>query len=264
MNDDTRLRHGLMPCEDLQAAGPLGTAAAGGSPRRPEDRAGDRKGNRGLCRARPRHQQLPAPDRLSVRRRLSRGRFLFADHPARRGRFRDRLHQRGGDRTRHCRALDLPRQDPDPEGPPPAPDRDRGLPRGFQCRLFSRPGRGRNRHPARSDRPRDRGVACGDRLLAAARSQRPRRDPVRYRRRLDRAGPDRARSGRKKSGTAHQSLDVDSARRRHAGGTFWRPRRDEGVLRADGRGSGRPYRAVRRRAWPATSTACTCSAPRAR
>src|SRR5437764_875408 len=32
MNDDTRLRHGLMPCEDLQAAGPAGAAAAGGQP----------------------------------------------------------------------------------------------------------------------------------------------------------------------------------------------------------------------------------------
>jgi exopolyphosphatase / guanosine-5'-triphosphate,3'-diphosphate pyrophosphatase len=32
MNDDTRLRHGLMPCEDLQASGPLGTAAAGRQP----------------------------------------------------------------------------------------------------------------------------------------------------------------------------------------------------------------------------------------
>ena len=31
MNDDTRLRHGL-PCEDLQAAGPAGAAAAGGPP----------------------------------------------------------------------------------------------------------------------------------------------------------------------------------------------------------------------------------------
>jgi exopolyphosphatase/guanosine-5'-triphosphate,3'-diphosphate pyrophosphatase len=34
MNDDTRLRHGLMPCEDLQAAGPAGAAAAGGQPAR--------------------------------------------------------------------------------------------------------------------------------------------------------------------------------------------------------------------------------------
>jgi len=32
MNDDTRLRHGLMPCEDLQAAGPAGAAAACGQP----------------------------------------------------------------------------------------------------------------------------------------------------------------------------------------------------------------------------------------
>jgi len=32
MNDDTRLRHGLMPCEDLQAAAPPGSAAAGGQP----------------------------------------------------------------------------------------------------------------------------------------------------------------------------------------------------------------------------------------
>jgi exopolyphosphatase / guanosine-5'-triphosphate,3'-diphosphate pyrophosphatase len=32
MNDDTRLRLGLMPCEDLQAAAPAGAAAAGGQP----------------------------------------------------------------------------------------------------------------------------------------------------------------------------------------------------------------------------------------
>ena len=52
-----------------------------------------------------------------------------------------------------------------------------------------------------------------------------------------------------KPGAAHQSLDVDPARRRHAGRAFRRPRRDEGILCADGRGGRRPHRAVRGRAW---------------
>ncbi|HEX2365713.1 MAG TPA: Ppx/GppA phosphatase family protein [Bradyrhizobium sp.] len=49
MNDDTRLRHGLMPCEDLQAAAPPGTAAAGGQPAQAQgtDRATDRGTERG-------------------------------------------------------------------------------------------------------------------------------------------------------------------------------------------------------------------------
>jgi exopolyphosphatase/guanosine-5'-triphosphate,3'-diphosphate pyrophosphatase len=49
MNDDTRLRHGLMPCEDLQAAAPPGTAAAGGQPAQAQgtDRATDKGTERG-------------------------------------------------------------------------------------------------------------------------------------------------------------------------------------------------------------------------
>ena len=82
---------------------------------------------------------------------------------------------------------------------------------------LSRARRGRNRHPAGSDRPRDRGDAGRHRLLAAARPERARRDPVRHRRRLDRTGADRARSGRAGCGAPHQGLDVDPARRRHAG-----------------------------------------------
>ena len=71
----------------------------------PPNRPSPRKaGNRRLCGAGPRHQQLPASDRLSDQRRLSRGRFLLAHHPARRGRLGDRLHQRGRDRARHRRA----------------------------------------------------------------------------------------------------------------------------------------------------------------
>ena len=53
----------------------------------------------------------------------------------------------------------LPRQDPVAKGEAPAADRNRGLPRRLERRRLSGPGRRRNRHPARSDRPRDRGSA---------------------------------------------------------------------------------------------------------
>ena len=168
----------------------------GGLPAAPAQNLRWASANRRLCRARPRHQQLPAADRLSDRRRVSRGRFLLAHHPARRGHLGDRLHQRGRDRARDRGALDLPRQDRSARKAKRlrliATEACRAA---VERRRFPRPRRGRDRHPARGDRPRDRGGARGDRLLAAARSERPRRDPVRHRRRFDRTGADRARSG---------------------------------------------------------------------
>src|ERR1700721_2919353 len=49
-------------------------------------------------------------------------------------------------------ALDLPRQDGGEAGEPPAPDRDRSLPRRLECRWFPRSRRGRDRHPPGGDR----------------------------------------------------------------------------------------------------------------
>ena len=143
----------------------------------------------------------------------------------------------------------LPRQDAGEKRHAAAADRDRSLPRGRQCRQFSRSGGGRDRHPARGDRPRDRGDACRDRLLAAARSARARRHPVRYRRRIDRTGADRTRPGTAQRRAAHQSLDVDPARRRHAGRAFRRQGRHAAILCADGAGGRDLHRAVRGRAW---------------
>ena len=51
-----------------------------------------------LCRARSRHQQLPASDRAAHRRRLSRHRRVLPHHPPRRRRRRVAPHQRGGGR----------------------------------------------------------------------------------------------------------------------------------------------------------------------
>ena len=192
-------------------------------PRIKNGRQGDRAGNRGLCGARPRNQQLPAADRLSVG-----DSFRVVDSFSRIIRLGEGVSATGciseAAIERAIAALSICRDKIQrQEGEAPAADRHRSLPRGVQCRLFPRPRRGRDRHPAGGDRSRDRGCACGDRLLAAARPQGPRRDPVRYRRRVDRAGSDRARPCRDKRGAAHQGLDVDSARRRHAGRAFRRP-----------------------------------------
>ena len=64
----------------------------------------------------------------------------------------------------------LPRQDPVQEGQAPATDRNGSLSRGIERRWLPGPGRGRDRHPVRGNQPRNRGDACRDRLLAAARS----------------------------------------------------------------------------------------------
>src|SRR6516164_8187595 len=53
-------------------------------------------------------------------------------------------------------------------------------------------------------------------------------------RRLDRAGPHRTRPKQGACRAAHQSLDLDPARRRHPRRAFWRPRREAGYLSADG------------------------------
>ncbi len=56
------------------------------------------------------------------------------------------------------------------------------------------------------------------------------RHPVRHRRRLDRTGADRARSGRAGRRAAHQGVDVDPARRRQAGRAFRRQGRHAAFL----------------------------------
>jgi len=59
----------------------------------------------------PRHQQLPAADRLSDGDGPC-GRFVLTDHPARRRHLGHRVYQRSRHRTRIQRAQHLPRQNP--------------------------------------------------------------------------------------------------------------------------------------------------------
>ena len=68
-----------------------------------------------LCRARPRHQQLPAADRAAAGRGLRGGRRLFADRPAGRGAGVERAAVRRGDRPHHRRAAGLRRQAAPPQ-----------------------------------------------------------------------------------------------------------------------------------------------------
>ena len=236
MNDDTRLRDGHGP----RARRPAGLAAA------------RRWRNRRLRGARPWHQQLPAADRLSDRRRISRGRFLLAHHPARRGHFRDRLDQRCRDRARHRGACaicsDKIRYR---KARAPAADRDRSLPRGRQCRRVS--ATGWRPRPASEleviDReteatlavigcsplldPKGRGAILFDIGGGSTELVRIERDPDRPRR-----------------GAADQGVDVDPARRRHDRRAFWRPRRHAGNPM---RGWSRRSRNMSRRSRPSTA-----------
>ena len=123
-----------------------------------------------LCRARSRHQQLPAAGGARDPRRLPRHRCVLAHHPARRGRHRVRPAERGGDRARGRGAAGLPQQDPQPRRHPGAADRDRGLPRGRERHRIPGARARRGRHRARDRRSRDRGAARRDRLHAAGRS----------------------------------------------------------------------------------------------
>ena len=174
-------------------------------------------------------------------------------------------HQRGGDRPRHRSAEHLQRQDPLPQGQTPAADRNRSLPCGRQCRQLSQ-----TRVAAETgirleviDRETEATLAvigCSPLLDR----QGARRDPVRHRRRVDRTGPDRARSGRAGCAAADQGLDVDPARRRHAGRAFRRQRRDGGILCADGSGRSRNMSRRSRPNTARTCATCICSAHRAR
>ena len=125
--------------------------------------------------------------------------------------------------------------------------------------------RERGRHRARDRRPRDRGAARRHRLHAAGRSGGRGRDPVRHRRRLLGAGaarPLRADPARP-AAPGDRRLGLDPDRRRDAGRA---PRRRHGEprdVRGDDRGGRGLRRPLRRRA-RRHSTACTCSAPRAR
>ena len=92
-----------------------------------------------LCRARSRHQQLPAAGRAPDRRQLPRHRRVLPHHPARRGRLDVRPYQRGGDRACGRGARGLPRQDAQPRRDARATDRDRGLPRRGERRTSSAP-----------------------------------------------------------------------------------------------------------------------------
>ena len=70
-----------------------------------------------LCRARPRHQQLPPADRAAAGQRLRGGRRLFADRPAGRRAGVERAAVRCGDRPHHRRAARLFGQAPPPQRP---------------------------------------------------------------------------------------------------------------------------------------------------
>ena len=172
-----------------------------------------------LCRARSRHQQLPAAGGARDPRQLPRGRRVLAHHPARRRRHRVRPAERGGDRARGRCAAGLPQQDPQPRRHPGAADRDRSLPRRRERQRIPGAGARGGRHRARNRRPRDRSAAGGDRLHAAGRSGVEGRDPVRHRRRLIGTGAarphgaDRARP----AASGGRSLGVAADGRRDAG-----------------------------------------------
>ena len=107
-----------------------------------------------------------------------------------------------------------------------AADRDRGLPRGRERRRVPRPRRRGGRPRARDHRPRDRGRARRHRLHAADRSGRRRRHPVRYRRRLLRAGAARAlgAGAARPAAAEDRGLDLAAGRRGDAGRAPRRPR----------------------------------------
>ena len=203
MDDEARATGASTPrVIGRRGGGPVGSAIAIW-PSAPRAAAADARAASDLCGARSRHQQLPAADRASDRRRLSRHRRVLAHRPARRGRLAPRAASARRRSTRAIEALAICRDKmQQPRRHPRAADRDRGLPRGRERRRVPRPRRRRGRARARDRRPRDRGEARRDRLHAADRSERRRRRPVRHRRRLvrDRSGsiaPDRRGADRR-------------------------------------------------------------------
>ncbi len=192
----------------------------------------DHPGGTDLRGARPRHQQLPAAGGAPDRRQLPGRRCLLPHHPARRRGVGLRPHQRCGDLARGRRARHLPRQDDQPRRHAGAPDRDRGLPHGRERRRVPRPHCRGGRARARDHRPRDRGRARRHRLHPVVRSGRRGRDPVRYRRRLLRAGAARAlgAGAARPAAAEDQGLGVAAGGRGDLGRASRRPRGHSGHL----------------------------------
>ena len=270
MNDEARATGGLDPA--MIGAPPRrsrwGRRSPYGYPRHDGGAGRDRACGSDLCRARSRHQQLPAAGRAPDRRQLPRHRRVLPHHPA-----RARASRRSGRISdaaiaRAVEALAICRDKMRNRGVTPrAADRDRSLPRRRERRRIPRPHRRGGRARARNHRPRDRGAAGRHRLHAADRSAGRRRDPVRHRRRLLGAGPARplAADAARSAAAGDQGLGVAAGRRGHARRAPRRARGHARDLRGDDRGGRRatstassPSTAARR------SIASICSAPRAR
>jgi hypothetical protein len=165
-----------------------------------------------LCRARSRHQQLPAADRPAAGLGLHRDRRLLADRPAGRGARDHRPAIRRGDRPHPGGAANLRGEAQAPQRLACALGGDRGVPPGLErCRVH-RARLSRDRHRARHHHRRGRGAACRARLPCAARARRRPGPGLRYRRRLDRAGAGRFACSR----AAHPRLAQRALGRRFA------------------------------------------------
>ena len=176
-----------------------------------------------LCRARSRHQQLPAADRPAGERGLRRHRRLLADRPAGRRAGADRPAVRRGDGPRARGAAR--------SAPTSCARRRVPLARSVATEACRRAVNGRRFHRARAaTRPGSRSTssrrggsaARGARLPPPARARRRPGADLRYRRRLDRIGADRAGAAR----AAHPRLAIGAVGRgladRDASGTAGR------------------------------------------
>ena len=138
MDDEARAT-GLDPVPD-RAPGPRrGRRSPYRHPRHDEAARTGRYVRPDLCRARSRHQQLPAAGGARDPRQLPRHRCVLAHHPAGRGRHRLGPAERSGDRARGRGVARVPQQDAQPRRHPRAADRDRSVPRGRERRRFPRP-----------------------------------------------------------------------------------------------------------------------------
>ena len=152
-----------------------GAAAAGGHPRagarsRCHRHPAARPSGRGLCRDRPRHQQLPPADRAPIGPRTSPSSTPsaawcgWARGWPRPGGCRDEAMDRALGALKICAdKLQAPQCPPRPLG------RDRGLPPRRERRGLHRAGPARNRHRARHHQRRGRSAAGGAGLPHPAR-----------------------------------------------------------------------------------------------
>ena len=198
----------------------------------------------GLCRARPRHQQLPPAGRgAGAAGPVPRRRCLFAHRAAGRGAVRPPAVCRRPAMDRAVEALKICGDKlAQPLDPARAADRDRSLPLGREWRRIPRRASKTEAGLEAGDhRPPDRGAAGRLRLRLAGRARHRRRRPVRHRRRLVRDRADRHFGAPLAAPCQpHRVVDLAAGRRRLAGRALWRPRCHAGKLCGHGRRCGRP------------------------